>query len=425
MRCERQKTPMTNNTSTFDTTSSANPKRFHRIRGCFLIASFGLLSACVAAIGLSYLSNRWLPAHSPVTDRLSDPDKARLAEAIHLRRELGDALWPGWGGADIPMILYNEEYAFLMGYPDPPAGWTTIPNRDAKGVEWDAVPDDTFEGQAYYRQKLLPPNSTPQAFVVMIGSRWVSSLTTYEWMEIELGDNFQAEVPSVIQGVFPYKMAGRLFLSAAGGKDWYICAMLHESFHAYEGIKDPARLYEAEEAFNGNWSRYPWKDGSFEANWQSELDLLADAVQARSDAEAAELARQFLTQRQKRRTDAGLDAGLIDLERQKEWEEGLAKYTEFSMWRLAAETADYSPLPAMAGDPGFNSYDGFPQQWSQQIYQIRRMAGAEGDKRFYYSGWAQAILLDRLASDWKQAILSGNIPLEELLNGVIRVEQQQ
>ena len=42
-----------------------------RPRGCFLLIAGGLLSACVPALMLSYLSNRWLPSHSPAPDRFS------------------------------------------------------------------------------------------------------------------------------------------------------------------------------------------------------------------------------------------------------------------------------------------------------------------------------------------------------------------
>jgi hypothetical protein len=373
------------------------------------------MPVCTLAIGASYLSNRLLPSRPPAADRLAELDKARLAEALHLRRELGDSLWPEWGGADIPMVLYNGEYVFLTGYPDPPDGWTTVPAGEGRGIAWEAVSGDDFEGRTYYRQRLGSPDESPQAFTVMIGGRWVSSLPAYEAMETGLGDEFRADAPPVIRGILPYRVAARLFLTAAGGKDWYICALLHESFHAYQGIRNPGRLSDAETAFTAKGNRYPWDDAGFAEDWQLELDLLADAVQAKTDAEAAERAGRFLDQRRERRTDAGLDAGLIELEGLKEWEEGLAKYTELSIWRLAAETTGYSPLPEMDGDPGFVSYANFHTQWSQQIEQIRRMAGDEGDTRFYYSGLAQAALLDRLAPGWRRKAFDGNTALEDLL----------
>ena len=88
-----------------------------------LAALLGFSILCVGIIGFLALSNRRLPTRSQVVDRLSDLEKARLAEAIHVRQTLGDEVWPGWGQVDIPFIVYNEEYAFLVGYPDPADGW--------------------------------------------------------------------------------------------------------------------------------------------------------------------------------------------------------------------------------------------------------------------------------------------------------------
>jgi hypothetical protein len=398
----------------------SRPKRSHRLRRRFTFVIVGLTLACVLVTGLSALSNILLPAHTPVTERLSDLDKARLAEAFHLRRELGDTLWSGWDQADIPMVLYNEEYAFLVGYPNPPAGWVKVPENETRGGSWEPVPGDTFEGQTYYGQRLTDPAITPQAFVVLIGEHWVSSMPSRDWMEITLGNDFKQNEPLVFRPFFPYRLAARLFLSVVGGEDWYICGLLHESFHAYEGISIPTRLSAAETVFNQNKRRYPWDSEVFAEDWQVELNLLADAVQAKSDAEAIELVRQFLAQREKRRAAAGLDADPVALECQKEWEEGLAKYTELAIWRLAATTSSYEPLPALAGDPGFKDYANFDQRWSQEIEQVRRMASDQGDGRFYYSGLAQAAILDRLAPDWRTKAMAESVLLEDLLRDAVK-----
>ena len=31
---------------------------------------------------------------------------------------------------DIPVMVYDAEYAFLVGYPDPPPGWFKMPHRE-------------------------------------------------------------------------------------------------------------------------------------------------------------------------------------------------------------------------------------------------------------------------------------------------------
>jgi hypothetical protein len=43
------------------------------------------------------------------------------------------------------------------------------------------------------------------------------------------------------------------------------------------------------------------------------------------------------------------------------------------------------------------------------------MAGDEGETRFYYTGMAQAFLLDRLAPGWKERLWSSQAWLEEIL----------
>lgn len=377
----------------------------------------GLLLLCLVAASVSALINRNLPTGSQVVDRLSDLEKARLAEVFHVRRTLGDVVWPGWRQADIPVILYNEEYAFLVGYPDPPSGWVKVPDRDVRGGPWEVVPNDAFEGQPYYRQRLPASGVTPEAFTVLVGERWVASMTTKEWTRISLMNQIREDVPPLFEPVFPYRLASRALIASS---DWHMCGVLHESFHAYEGMMAPERLVDAEMAVKRNEARYPWDDPALREAWQVELDLLAQALQAASDEEAAELTRQFLAQREQRREGNNLDAASMDYERQREWAEGLAKYVELAMWREAATGSDYEPSPALADDPDFREYTTFERRWSQEVSQMRRMADDEGDGRFYYSGMAQAILLDRLMPGWKERILTEDVWLEDLLGEAIQ-----
>lgn len=383
-------------------------KRLLRIS---LYVVIGLVLLGIAAITFSALSNLTLPAHSQTTDHLSDLEKARLAEAIHLRQSLGDAVWPGWAALDIPLVVYNEAYAFLLNYPSPPAGWVKVPQDEARGGPWEEVPDDTFEGQPYYRQRLPDPDITPENFTVLIGGRWVATMQTKEYMEIAFYNGFREELPPAVSAIFPYRLAwGQLM----GETDAYIGALAHEAFHAFQGNLAPLRLAEAEAA-NRSEAHYPWDDPGLSEGWRSELALLVQAVRAQSNEEAAELARQFLAARDERRATAGLDPDLVSYERQREWLEGLAKYAELSIGRLAAATPDYTPLPAAATDPDFRAYATREQFWSRQIDEVRRTAGREGESRFYYSGLAQAVLLDSLLPDWKERVFSPDMMLEDLL----------
>ena len=73
-----------------------------------------------------------IPEPSPF---LSARDKELLAEALRLKQILGDEVWPGFGSAAIPVIIYNEGYEFLTGpvnpLPRPP--WVVVEKDDFLG----------------------------------------------------------------------------------------------------------------------------------------------------------------------------------------------------------------------------------------------------------------------------------------------------
>ncbi len=383
-------------------------KRFRKV---LLYVFLGLTLLCAASAALTALSNIGLPTHSQVTERLSELEKVRLAETIHLRQTLGDAVWPGWGQADIPIIVYNEEYAFLVGYPDPPDGWLKMPWEDARGGAWEPVPDDIFQGQVYYRQRLVSPQLTPENFTVRVGQRWVATMETKEYMEVKFYADIRQQVPPFLQAIFPYRLVWGFLVDETEN---YIGSLEHESFHALQGSLAAERLAEAQYAAQDE-NLYPWDDTTLDKLWQQEMGLLVQAVRADSTEQAAELGRQFLAQRDARRAETGLSQELIDYERQREWLEGLAKYAELAIGQQAASTSAYTYLPALDADPDFNAYATRQRYWQGQVDEAQRTTGRSGGIRFYYSGFAEAVLLDRLLPGWKAQAFEPGVMLEDLL----------
>ena len=345
-------------------------------------------------------------------DHLTGVDKTRLAEVIRLRRSLGDTVAPGWSQADIPLILFNEQFVFLVGYPDPPAGWEKVPSGPRRGGPWEAVPGETFLGQPYYRQRLAATDQDPENFTVRIGDRYVASLMTLDWFKISLARQFRSDLPAPLKPVFPYPLAVSLLMSSS---DQYMMSILHEAFHAFQGIQAPQKLAAAETGVPSLKERYP-----FTADWQSELDCLRDSLRAGSDSEARALALRFLDLRKTRRQSAGLAPDLVDYERRREWEEGLAKYAEITIYRLAATTPGYSPLPDLKEDVQFHGYRDYKQHWQSEVNQISLSGRQQGEIRFYYSGWAQSVLLDRLSPGWKARLFEEETWLEDLLAEAVR-----
>jgi hypothetical protein len=386
-----------------------------KLRKVGIIVLLSLFGMCFLLTAVSAISNLGLPQGSTEVEVLSRPDKIRLIETTQLRRQVGDAVWPGWGDADIPMIVYNEEYAFLTGYPDPPDGWIKVPAGIQRGGAWELVPGDSINGQPYYRQRLPDEETTPEAFTVLVGERWVSSLPQMDWGKIRLMKYMRQDLPPFLRSIFPY----RLFLSQLfSSSDQYISLIAHESFHAYQGMRVPQKLADSENTSRQYEQQYPWDDTSLQADWQTELDLLTEALRSTDENQSAELALQFLEIRADRRASAQLNENMIAYEQQREWLEGLARYAELEIWRLAGDSS-YMPVPETSEDPEFKAYRDYSRRWTNEVNQISRMSTDEGDGRFYYTGMAQAFLLDRLMPGWKERAFDEDVWLEDLLRSAV------
>ncbi len=371
---------------------TANKPKRSRRRGC-LVTVIVLAGLVLLAAGISALTNIGLPQPENA-DRIPSVDKARLAEALNIKASLGNDLWPEWAATTNPIILFNHAYEFLIGFPgQPPAGW-------------EAVPQDSYNGQAYFRR----PAVDPQNFAMPVGDRWAASIATKTEADVFLIDTFRSMFPTPLKQLFPY----RVFIQPS---ETQICAVLHEDFHVFEQEAAPQRLVKAEAA-HGSGDQYESTSVAFTSELKQEADLLARALGAKADASAADLVRQYLQVRDDRRKAYTLDQALVDYERWLEWEEGMAKYAEVDCYRLASQTGGYSPLPAMAGDPDFRSYRKFNGRWSQELFQLRNPSGST-ETRFYNNGMAESFLLDRLKPDWKKTVMQNGVFLEDLLRQAI------
>jgi hypothetical protein len=383
-----------------------------RKRKACIFIPLGLASLCLLAVVVSALSNMGLPGHSGDVERLNNAEKARLAEVLHLQTALGDAVWPGWSQASIPLMVYNEKYAFLVGYPDPPAGWFKVPRMEARGGPWERVSGDLFGGQPYYRTPITDPTKTPEGFTVLVGNRWVATFQTREYSEIAFYRGLRSELPGIIAKVVPMRLAWKFLMGKA---DSYIATLEHESFHAYEGMLAPDSLAAAERIAQVEES-YPFD--AVQSAWIREMDVLLQAAQAKDRSSQRALVQDFLRLRDARRAD--LTAEQIELEQRREWEEGLAKYAELELSSRASNQRDYTPDGSILQDRDFDSYRAQGKLREGQLQEAKRTQGRSGDTWFYYSGNAIAVVLDALYPDWKAQALPGGRYLEDVLREAAR-----
>ncbi len=295
-------------------------------------------------------------------------DKIVLADALRFKSDLGEDVWPGFGKADIPVVVYDDEFEYLIGFPDPPA-------------PWEIVAGDTCCGRPYFRR----PAKDPQSFAVDLGDRWAGSLSTLSRMSRKV----------------PFKL----------GPDWYSLGLFHELFHAFQAQANPAKFAAALEAYSFE-DRYPFKNAEFAAAWNSEGAALSRALKASDPAGMRTAAIEFLRIRDRRRESVRLARDLVLFERRLEWLEGLAKYAEIRADESAVARADQESYALFRSGLHF-----------LVRADLARLEGSlgrqEGDLRFYLSGMAMARLLDRLDPGWKGSAFKDQAELEDLLRSAI------
>lgn len=366
--------------------------RKRRIRRALLFVVLGLAGLCVLAMAAGAISNALLPDPPAQVAELDTLGEARVAEALRLKAAVGDQVWPGYGTMDIPLLVWNDNYAFLYGYAgDPPPGWEQL----------DAGP---VAGAPVYRHE----GGNFQAFSEqVVGDVYAGSLSTKAAIDIALRETFEEVLPPVVEDVFPY----RLLIQPT---EVYVGGLLHEAFHAYQQMAMGGRVQDAEEAYRSA-DDYAAEVEGMRDGWKAEVGLLIDALKAGTDEEARALVAEWLGVRAARHEAAGLGTDLVLYEQRYEWLEGLAKYVELGVWETVAGTEGYEPLPALDADPEFHDYGRFRSRWNSELLTMRNMAGGEGDSLFYYTGMAQARLLDRLMPGWKTVAEQEGVWLEDLL----------
>ncbi|MGV8962129.1 MAG: hypothetical protein ACOH2V_01965 [Candidatus Saccharimonadaceae bacterium] len=359
----------------------------------------------------SALYNLTLPKKSKIVEYLSVKEKSFIAEEMNLQQKMGNEVWPGWGDIPIPVIVYNEKYAFLVGYPNPPDGWYKMPREEFRGTKWEVVETDDFSGKPYYRQLLPNPNITPENFTVKVGERWVVTMQTKEYAAVAFYKGFRNQLPPFLNTVFPYQIFWKILMGTA---ETHIVLMAHEAFHAYQGTEVPQRLADA--SMVGHLSSvYPWHLKANSEGWIEEMNLLMEAYKNESNEAARQLVAHFLEKRIKRREKAKLTVENIQYEQKREWLEGLALYAELTIGMKASENQNYKPVKEIETFSEFRNYKTFANFYKRQIEEVKRAAQRHEENRFYSTGMLQAVMLERLMPTWKNEAFNEDVYLEDLL----------
>ncbi|HVS10555.1 MAG TPA: hypothetical protein VMS76_11840 [Planctomycetota bacterium] len=312
------------------------------------------LPMCLAA-ALALVLAPW----SPVPAAQDERTLAVLEEARRVAEQAGEGVWPGFSLSAIPIALFSDDTALLVHHPAPPPGFEPL----------------------------------------------ASSLSTPLWRgprTAEMNANTSGRLAGAVTAFVSIASLGSGKIGAAD-----VALLIHEAGHAFR-----------DRAPGGGEPRWPSEDASLVASYpvdspannawgRIEGAILREALEAADRARTLELARDFVAVRLRRQR--GLDPALARFERDLELNEGLAEYFACKAIELTDPSSALAPAARERGlDP--REYGPAGDHLARLRDELGRInAGGRGAarQRFYATGAAQGLLLDRLGVDWKVAVEAG------------------
>jgi len=298
--------------------------------------------------------------HQP---QLSITDRVRLAEAFRLGDKLGDRLWAGWHQAPFAVLLVTPELEFLLRHPKP--------SPDFVLLNYDPL----LQSKVYYR-----PRTQPQ--------------------------NLLATFPLV--GGIPTIVIGQAENTAKETSTPWVVTMLHEHFHQLQysrpGYYDDVNALELRRGDQtGMWMlNYP-----FPYEWHEMQEIfshlshaLANVLQAKTRSDfSAGLATYLKQRREVENTLSPDDYRYLSFQM---WQEGISRYTEYRIARLAAESGPPGKAFRMLKD--YRTFADVAEEIRVGILSELSTVNLAESKRviFYSLGAGEGLLLDRVNPRWRQ-----------------------
>jgi hypothetical protein len=309
--------------------------------------------------------------------QLSTADRIRLAEAFRLGDAFGDQIWMGWGRAPFAVLLVTPEHEFLMRHPNPSTDFISI------GY------DSTLKSKVWVRKRVFQKD-------------------------------FLATFPAV-GGVSTIVVGQAENTSAKSSTPWVV-TLLHEHFHQLQDSRPG--MNEDVEALNltrgdktGMWMLnypFPYESADLVKHVSLLSKLLAEAIESGKPDFAAKLASYLRARRQLERMLSPDDYKYLSFQL---WKEGIARYTEYHVAKLAA--ASYRPSNEFKNLKDYTPFQETADSLLKNIVGELRALPLANYKRvaFYYLGAGEGLLLDRAKPGWRRRYFTDKLFLERYFVG--------
>ncbi|MBI3409890.1 MAG: hypothetical protein HY040_16245 [Planctomycetes bacterium] len=204
-----------------------------------------------------------------------------------------------------------------------------------------------------------------------------------------------------------FTLGGDFFLKNTPEEN--VLNIFHEAFHAFQQDRTrPGARWRRENSFVlFDYATLPPRN---HALFAIEGKLLHAALKAPNGDDVKNKVRQFLAVRNLRQGE--LAAAIVSFEKGAESNEGLAEYAGVRAVLAGMDAAKQNRAPVAA----FSYLDGprYLQGKYAKLPTVTRI-GRNDRLKFYYTGSAQALLLDRLLPSWKEKVQHKSAVLQDLL----------
>ncbi|MFQ5743968.1 MAG: hypothetical protein ACE5HV_10320 [Acidobacteriota bacterium] len=337
----------------------------------------------------------------PIEGRASPADALEpeqllcLREAFGLVSALGNDVWPGWADVPLTTLIVGKEYEFLVNAPP-----TWHPAPDFSPTE------QTFLGRRIYRRPRTLPSALRAAFPV-------------------------DGLPAAVTGAWSARVESP--------NEWAI-TLIHEWFHVLQMDRDEAKkvgdLALGGPTYSSLQLDYPFAYG--DADIGHAIHLLGQALYDfwnRSRTLPRAVQRTFLAETswaalENLKTVVTLKYGeaAYNYFRYQTWKEGVARYSQVRISRLAAGKDHHQHFRHVAGFDGLQGEMSYSRLWDEVMlsnyWLIRSSVGTEGGDptSFYGIGHGLAELLDAINPDWKDRYFEPGVWLDDLVAEVMDPE---
>lgn len=300
---------------------------------------------------------------------LSAVDRTRLAEAFRLGDRIGDRMWPDWSKAPFAVLLVTPQHEFLIRHPKPSADFTSL------GY------DPRLKSDVYHRKRNFP---------------------TY----------FLATFPAISGSMISTIVVGQAENTTARTSTPWVITLLHEHFHQLQDSQP--NFYTEVSALNlsrgdqtGMWMlnyAFPYQRTDVQQQFEAVSQLLGATLRSPKTrslprAERAKRVRAYLEAR--RKFQQLLPPDDYKYFSFQLWKEGIARYTEYQVARLAA--AEYRPSREFRALQDYRSFADVAKATYEEIFrQLLEQKLGESKREVVYSyGAAEGLLLDKINPRWR------------------------